>query len=105
MKKVLVSGISAIAFCVIALISIPKESKADMQIVPPCQCGSNGGTREVFLRKVYAPPSNMVVESFIGCLTPAQIAALPPLTNTPGQGYVQSYRQGCGSIIGPPMTD
>lgn len=101
MKKVLVSGISAIAFCVIALISIPKESKADMQTIPPCQCGVNGGTREVFHRTVYDPPSNMVVETFIGCLTSAQIAALPPLTNNQGQGYVQSYRIGCGSVVGP----
>lgn len=103
MKKVLVSGISAIAFGVIALISVPKESKADMQITPPCQCGANGGTREVFRKTVYDPPSNMVVETFLGCLTSAQIAALPPLPIIPGQGYVQSYRIGCGSVIGGPL--
>ncbi|GEM_PF-1448734 len=100
MKKVLVSGISAIAFCVIALISIPQESKADMQTTPPCQCGMNGGTREVFKVTRYGPPGSPESEIFLGCMTSAQISALPPLTISP-QGVAEYYRIGCGSVVGP----
>ena len=101
MKKVLVSGISAAAFGIIALIFIPKESKADFPIEPPCPCWSQMGTKQVFKVTRFGPPGSPETEISLGCMTPAQIGALPPLPI--GPGYVQFYRIGCGTEVGGPL--
>ncbi|RYD95644.1 MAG: hypothetical protein EOP54_15455 [Sphingobacteriales bacterium] len=95
MRKFLISAATALTFGVTAFFVIP-ESSAQIIPQPPCRCGS--GTQEVF--KVTKNLLTGVVSSrvFMGCMTQAQIGALPPLPIT-NPATAQSYELGCGSIV------
>lgn len=99
MKKILISAATALTFGATAFFVIPKESSAQI-IQPPCRCAQ--GTQEVF--KVTKNLLTGVVYSrvFMGCMTQAQIGALPPIPIT-NPTAAQYYELGCGSSIASSM--
>ncbi len=95
MRKILISGATALTFGLSAFFVIPRESSAQI-IQPPCRCAP--GTQEVF--KVTRNLLTGVVYSrvFLGCMTSAEIGALPPIPIT-NPTAAQSYELGCGSRV------
>ena len=98
MKKFLVSAITALTFGATAFLIIPQGTTAQVVVtpIPYCQCAV--GKQEVFKLKKNLITNVVVSTTFLGCLTPAQIAALPPLPVT-NPTYAEYYQLGC-KIIG-----
>ncbi len=89
MKKFLIAVTTALTFGMTAFLVMPKESQAQVA----CAC-PNIGTYKVFKIKKHIGTNTIVSKTNLGCLTDAEIAALPPIVMT-DPNYLEYYQVGC----------